>query len=154
MADLVHLSDDLIFASRIAGVAHDLGLECVTARSSSDLATKIAADRPACVIVDLANPGFVSGDAITLLPTDRRPRVVAYGPHIDAAGLHAARAAGCDVVLPRSQFVADLAARLTVGTRRVSRRRPTGCAAIVSTLPVGREHHAILTVGYHRYVYV
>lgn len=118
MADIVHLSDDLIFASRIAGVARDLGLDCVTARSSSDLATKIAADRPACVIVDLANPGFVPGDAIEFLPADRRPRVVAYGPHIDAAGLHAARAAGCDVVLPRSKFVADLAARLIEWARR------------------------------------
>ena len=37
-----------------------------------------------------------------------RPRVVAYASHVDTASLKAACDAGCDVVLPRSKFVADL----------------------------------------------
>jgi len=40
------------------------------------------------------------------------PRVVAYGSHVDAAGLKAARDAGCDVVLPRSAFVEQLPVKL------------------------------------------
>jgi hypothetical protein len=36
------------------------------------------------------------------------PRVVAYGSHVDTATLKAARASGCDPVLPRSKFVEDL----------------------------------------------
>ena len=40
------------------------------------------------------------------------PRVVAYGSHVDTATLRAARAAGCDPVLPRSKFVEDLAQEL------------------------------------------
>jgi hypothetical protein len=41
------------------------------------------------------------------------PRVVAYGPHVDAALLRAARDAGCDPVLPRSKFVEQLSQALT-----------------------------------------
>jgi hypothetical protein len=33
---------------------------------------------------------------------------VAYGPHVHAAALRAAREADCDPVLPRSKFVEDL----------------------------------------------
>jgi hypothetical protein len=33
---------------------------------------------------------------------------MAYGSHVDTATLRAARAAGCDPVLPRSKFVEDL----------------------------------------------
>jgi len=33
---------------------------------------------------------------------------VAYGSHVDKARLDAARAAGCDEVLPRSKFSAEL----------------------------------------------
>ena len=36
------------------------------------------------------------------------PRMVAYGSHVDAAVLRAAREAGCDPVLPRSKFVEEL----------------------------------------------
>ena len=36
------------------------------------------------------------------------PSVVAFGSHVDAERLRAARAAGCDRVLPRSKFVEEL----------------------------------------------
>jgi hypothetical protein len=55
---------------------------------------------------------LVLADALASLSTARRPRVVAYGSHVDAAGLRAARAAGCDIVLPRSQFVEELPGKL------------------------------------------
>ena len=37
----------------------------------------------------------------------RHARIVCYGPHVDEAGMAAARAAGADVVLPRSRFFRD-----------------------------------------------
>ena len=40
------------------------------------------------------------------------PFVVAYGPHMNAPVLKEARAAGCDVVMPRSQFVEELGTSL------------------------------------------
>lgn len=119
MIDVVHLSDDLIFASRVAGVARDLGLDCVTVRSSDVLKARITDDRPACVVIDLANPGLQLADVLASLPTGTRPRIVAYGSHVDVAGLRVARAAGCDDVLPRSQFVEELPVKISQWAGRV-----------------------------------
>ncbi len=65
---------------------------------------------PTCVLLDLHNPGLDLTDLLLRLaeicPT--LPRRVAYGSHVDTAALKAARVAGCDPVLPRSQFVEEL----------------------------------------------
>jgi len=62
------------------------------------------------VLVDLANPGLVIvGLMKSLAHLAPRPVVVGYGSHVDTATLQAARDAGCDVVWPRSKFVAELA---------------------------------------------
>ena len=108
------LSDDLIFTSRITGTARGLGLAVRPARTPDALLELAAQDAPACVIVDLAFPGLRVPDLIRNLGASGRtlPRLVAYGAHVDAAGLHAARQAGCDVVLPRSAFVEQLPNRL------------------------------------------
>src|SRR5437899_773928 len=104
------LSDDMIFTSRITGTARGLGLTLKPARSAGVLETMARQQTPSCVIVDLANPGLDVRDLITQLREicSPMPRVVAYGSHVDAAGLRAAREAGCDLVLPRSKFVEDL----------------------------------------------
>ena len=39
----------------------------------------------------------------------KTPTIIGYGSHVDTATLKAARDAGCDVVLPRSKFVEELA---------------------------------------------
>src|SRR5438270_732684 len=108
------LSDDLMFSSRITGTARDLGLTIKPARSVDVLEKLARQEAPRCVIVDLANPGL----SVATLIKDLRevctpmPRVVAYGSHVDAAGLKAARDAGCDIVLPRSAFVEHLPQKL------------------------------------------
>jgi DNA-binding NarL/FixJ family response regulator len=104
------LSDDLIFTSRVTGTAKALGLEVQAARSAAALLELARRHAPRCVIVDLHNPGLdlpallrdLAGACVV------RPGVVAYGSHVEAATLHAARTAGCDLVLPRSRFVEDL----------------------------------------------
>src|SRR4051794_28603582 len=107
------LSDDLIFTSRILGAARDHGLLAVAAGAPELLLSIARKQQPACVVIDLANPGLNLPDLLAgLAALPRRPRVVAYGPHVDAAGLRAARDAGCDVVLPRSAFAERLAADL------------------------------------------
>src|SRR5437899_1785552 len=95
------LSDDMIFTSRIIGTACDLGLTLKPARSVAALQTLARQQTPSCVIVDLANPGLNVRDLIAQLRESclPMPRVVAYGSHVDAAGLRAAREAGCDLVL-------------------------------------------------------
>jgi DNA-binding NarL/FixJ family response regulator len=98
------LSDDLIFTSRITGTARALGLFLRAARTVDALLALATQNQPRCVIVDLAIPGLVLADLFRQLG-DNRPRVVAYGSHVDAESLRAARAAGCDPVMPRSQFI-------------------------------------------------
>jgi CheY-like chemotaxis protein len=104
------LCDDLIFTSRITGTARDLGLTVKAASSSQKLRDLAMAQSPACVILDLGNPGLVIEDLVTALREECRPmpRVVAYGSHVDTATLRRAREAGCDPVLPRSKFVEEL----------------------------------------------
>jgi CheY-like chemotaxis protein len=110
------LSDDLIFTSRITGTARDLGCTVHPARSVEALREAFARQRPACVILDLSNPGLVIIDLMKWFAEQGEPipRVVAYGSHVDTATLRGARAAGCDPVMPRSQFVEELPKRLSV----------------------------------------
>jgi ActR/RegA family two-component response regulator len=107
------LSDDLMFTSRVTGTARDLGLRVSPVRSVTSLLDAAHKQAPACVIVDLA----LAGKDLTALMAGmndlpRRPRIVAYGSHVDTTSLQAARTAGCDVVLPRSKFVEDLSTAL------------------------------------------
>ena len=107
------LSDDLIFTSRVTGTARDLGGAVTAARTADALLALARQSPPACVILDLANPWLRLGELLAALAgLPQRPLVVAYGSHVDTAGLRAAQEAGCDVVLPRSRFVDELPAAL------------------------------------------
>jgi CheY-like chemotaxis protein len=104
------LCSDMIFSSRITGTARDLGMSIKPARSADALLALAQQQAPRCVIIDLANPGLEIAEFVlrlqeTCTPT---PCLVAYGSHVDADGLRAAREAGCHFVLPRSKFVQEL----------------------------------------------
>ena len=110
MASGLLLCDDLIFTSRITGEARALGLTVKSARSVEQLLDLAQRESPSCILIDLAFPGLAL-PALFLSLSERcgpMPRVVAYGSHVDAETLRAARAAGCDPVLPRSKFVEEL----------------------------------------------
>ena len=49
------LCDDLIFSSRIAGTARDLGLVMKQAKTVDQLMVEAVQECPRCVIVDLSN---------------------------------------------------------------------------------------------------
>src|SRR5262245_55682393 len=104
------LSDDLIFASRIIGTALAHGLTVKQARSADALTELIRQELPTCVLLDLHHPELSLPDLLAHLRQScpHMPTVVAYGSHVDAPRLKAARDAGCDVVLPRSAFVEQL----------------------------------------------
>lgn len=109
MSAVLLLTDDLLDSSRVSGTVRTQGATLKTAREWSRLAALAVETNPVLVLLDLANPGLQLADlmaALQDLPT--RPLVVAFGSHVDAQGLHAARAAGCDLVLPRSAFVERL----------------------------------------------
>jgi len=104
------LCDDLIFFSRVSGAARAAGLSVRMVRTAADLVAAAPTSPPAGVILDVHNPGLdlpaLLAELKQVCPT--MPRVTAYGSHVEAAVLRAARHAGCDRVLPRSQFVEEL----------------------------------------------
>jgi hypothetical protein len=104
------LSDDLLDSSRIAGHAKAVRQDVVTCRDSAALLAALGRG-PALAVVDLHNPGLTIE---TVVPALRAAgvRVVGFGSHVDVARLKAARAAGCDEVLPRSAFFEGLEAKL------------------------------------------
>jgi DNA-binding NarL/FixJ family response regulator len=107
------LSDDLIFTSRITATAQAHRLPLKPARAQALLLALAGQEPPACVIVDLDNPGLEVAELLQRLrAAPAAPFVVAYGSHVDTAALRAARQAGCDLVLPRSKFVEELPLQL------------------------------------------
>lgn len=88
---------DLMDRSKVAAAA---GAEGVTfVRSAADLVTAGAE----LVVVDLARPGAL--DALRRLGGTRS---VGFASHVDRELIEAAREAGCDRVLARSQFFGSL----------------------------------------------
>jgi CheY-like chemotaxis protein len=104
------LCDDLIFFSRVAGAARAIGATVRMERNAADLLSSARQYSPGGVILDLHNPGLDLPQLLQELRTSsaKIPYVVAYGSHVEAETLRSARKAGCDLVLPRSQFVVDL----------------------------------------------
>jgi len=108
------LADDMIFSSRITGTARALGFSMIVVKSQEDLVSQARERNPTCVILDLSTVGKKMDELIRNLKEDSPsiPRLIAYGSHVDAATLRAAREMGCDLVLPRSQFVEELPRQL------------------------------------------
>jgi hypothetical protein len=57
------------------------------------------------IVIDLSR---ALDQVASLRESNPEARLVCYGPHVDEAAAEAARAAGADVVLPRSKFFSDL----------------------------------------------
>jgi len=102
---------ELIFQSRIRAAAEALGLSIAVADAPASLDAAIAA-RPAALIVDLQDRSIDPVAAITAGKAAGL-RVLAFGRHTDAASLRAARTAGADTVVPRSQLNAEMPALLS-----------------------------------------
>lgn len=108
-----YLTADLLFSSRVTSVAQQLGrqMELLTLPAAVDaLLNDPAASAPNIVLIDLSMPGL---DLAALVPRLREisssPKIIAYGPHVQAAKLAAAQAAGCDVVMSNGEFNSRIA---------------------------------------------
>ena len=72
---------------------------------------QISSLQPALIIFDLGNRSIPSLEwiaMITSVPASRGIPVLAYGPHVDQAGLKAAQQAGANRVVARSKFMQNL----------------------------------------------
>lgn len=104
------LSRDLIFTSKVTGTARALGHRVLVAGDVALAATMIEQWSPRVVFVDLSAGDLVQPAALLALRKQAGPAIpfVAFGSHVETDALAAARAAGCDPVLPRSRFSAEL----------------------------------------------
>lgn len=105
----VLLSRDLIFTSKVTGTARALGISVMTAGNSALASSMIDQWKPKVIFIDLAAGDLVRPEALIAFRQLAPSSVfVAFGPHTDRDALAAASSAGCDRVMPRSKFSAEL----------------------------------------------
>jgi DNA-binding NarL/FixJ family response regulator len=104
------LCRDLIFTSKITGTAKLLGFQVLTAGNSALTLAMIEQWKPRAVFIDLAAGDLVKPAALMAYKAaaGANTTFIAFGSHVDTSGLAAAADAGCDLVLPRSKFTAEL----------------------------------------------
>ena len=98
--------DDMFFAAKINAAAQTAGRAVERLRSREQLEA-LAAAPPQLVIVDLKAERLDPLEAIEFLKSQSALQlipIVAFVSHVDTEAIRRARAAGCDVVLPRSAF--------------------------------------------------
>ena len=116
--------DDMFFASKILGAAETAGRRVVRIKSREQLEQEMTVDPPALLIVDLNSERL---DPIQTIEFCRsRPElsevpILGFVSHVQVALKQAAEYAGCDRVLPRSQFTQKLN-EIVSGTFEVNRR--------------------------------
>jgi DNA-binding NarL/FixJ family response regulator len=107
MLTVLCLVDDLYFSVQIENAARAVGLTPVGAASS--LAEALTNPDLALVVMDLSTRGKRWESQLAEVRAARPDvRILAFGPHVEAPMLRAARAAGATRVVTKQQLVADL----------------------------------------------
>lgn len=122
MRPVLALVTDLIFGSKIKGTARAAGAAVELVRRPAELLEAAARLQPRLVIIDLEAPGMDAAVIAELkgATETRSIPVVAYGSHVRADVLSAARTAGADRVLARSGLVQQLPALMGADRADVS----------------------------------
>jgi DNA-binding NarL/FixJ family response regulator len=108
---ILALVRDLLLRSRIEAVADSLGAEVIPAATLVLAHSRAVELSPAIVFADLSDANFpVEETARTLRAAAPGARLVGFASHVDLKSLAAARAAGFDRTLSRSEFTAQLPA--------------------------------------------
>ena len=102
------ICEDLFYSSKVTGTADTLGLKVDVIEHVEELPAKLAESSYLCVMLDLSMPGLNPAEVMSAMPSENRPVVIAFGSHVMTARLQEARDAGCDEVLPKSQFSGSL----------------------------------------------
>ena len=101
----LYVTPDLFLSSRVCSLARDHGLDVKVVASIEAAGQRLADDEITLVILDLTMVGDDVAHAVADLKRNTpNLRIVAYGPHVDHELLTAAQEAGCDNVMPKSQF--------------------------------------------------
>jgi len=100
---------DIMFRSRIDAVADSLGVETAYAPDLAHACERAVEFRPAIVFVDLSDSTFpAEASAREIRAAASGARLVGFASHVDLKSLAAARGAGFDLTLSRSEFTARL----------------------------------------------
>lgn len=110
------LSTDLMASAPLSGVAARLGSRLVTSGALPGPGGPEGEPAFRLVILDLTTPGLEPTQVLREIEARGwRVPVIAFGPHVHAARLEAAKAAGCRAVFARGEFHArafEIVARL------------------------------------------
>jgi len=115
MADLLLALTDLLFLARIRAAAEALGLTVERATTPEEVLERARATRPAAIIFDLHEERLDPFRTLAEVKADaslRGIRTIGYFSHVRDDVRERALRAGCDLVLPRSAFIAQLVERL------------------------------------------
>ena len=101
---------DILFRSRIDAVAQALGAEVAYASTLEQARARSAEIRPAVIFADLSDAEFAAARVRAEFGAGGdHPRLIGFASHVDLKGLSAAREAGFDLTLSRSEFTARIA---------------------------------------------
>jgi DNA-binding response OmpR family regulator len=104
------LTSDLACSSKVTAAAQRSGRPLQVAMSEAALCDKAAAQPAELVILDLTMPGLDPRQLLARLRALAAPPalVLAFGPHVHESKLAAASEAGCEIVMTRGQFHAQI----------------------------------------------
>jgi hypothetical protein len=95
---------DLFFSTQVANMVRTAGFEAVLEMQAARAPGLLSSGCWAAAVVDMETSGVDLAGLIASLGPEPRPRVVAFGPHVQTAKFEAAQAAGCDALLTRGQI--------------------------------------------------
>jgi hypothetical protein len=106
------LLGDLMLESRVQTASEGLGYRFRSADALPRLDEALDGTTPDLVVLDLASLAFPAEETLARLDAlpSGSPRVIAFFPHVMKELGRQAEAIGCAVVVPRSRFVAEMAA--------------------------------------------
>lgn len=110
--------DDFLFRSKIRATAKHVNAEIVFAQTQDEILAQARQLNPSLVIIDLNSAKADPIATIAALKHDAQLagiRAIGFASHVHVDLIRAARNAGADDVLPRSQFAGHLAEILTSG---------------------------------------
>ena len=103
------LCGDLFFSTQLRSAAQAQGVSVDVELQAPRAVERAASGGYRLIVVDLEFANLDLPALLSELPVENRPHVLAFGPHVQAQRLKAARDAGCDHVVPRSIAVEAIA---------------------------------------------
>ena len=109
--NVLAIVDDLFFVTKIETVARQVDAKVAFARNQDEVMQSIETEIPGLIIIDLNCRSIAPVESIRRLKSDARLAgvpLIGFYSHVQVELERAAREAGCDRILARSKFSANL----------------------------------------------